>query len=303
MSIEHYLPSKKVLDNCSLFKAVAIDTWERIEFSRKTPGLRIMETTITQNIVYELRLLKDRFMHTGYSLFESRNEKANGHDILLRIIHNNHKVYTYALQAKIIYHNLGDHKKGTHLDDGTYPQLKHMVAKGKVNEKAQVDVLLEYARDEGYIPMYLLYNYIKRKYRGIDRNSGCTVIGAQFIKDKYFNNTTKDLSDKVKFSNLHPHLAFPLSKLICTMAGEDDKTILEAVGLPPDYSLTLGDPYYLRTDKEWFDIEDSGKIMELILPEPKLNIASSINNVIDVSSEGFNPKFMILVDQQGNSFG
>jgi len=82
MSIEHYLPSRENPSICDVFKATSIDTWERIKFSRTTPGLKISETTITQNIVYELRLVKRRYLHVGYTLAESKHEDVNGRGML-----------------------------------------------------------------------------------------------------------------------------------------------------------------------------------------------------------------------------
>lgn len=45
-------------DECVAFMAAALDTWYRIQFSRTRPRLKIHETTITQNLVYELTILK-----------------------------------------------------------------------------------------------------------------------------------------------------------------------------------------------------------------------------------------------------
>src|SRR6202012_5919295 len=102
MSIELYLPRDREPNICDLFHAAAVDTWERIKFSRTTPGLKIHETTITQNLIYEMRLLKSLYPYWGLTLFESTNEKANGDDLELCVLHPDRIIYTYAIQAKII---------------------------------------------------------------------------------------------------------------------------------------------------------------------------------------------------------
>ncbi|MDN3586094.1 hypothetical protein QWY86_05410 [Pedobacter aquatilis] len=303
MSIEHYLRGLEAVGPCELLRAVEQDTWARIGFTRETPGLRIMETTVTQNIVYELRLLKHRFGHIGYTLFESRNEKANGHDLLLRILSSKSEVYTYALQAKIIYHNLGDVKKGTHLDDGTYPQFKHMVGKGPKAD-SQVNILLDYAKKRGYIPMYLMYNYVRKKHPR-SKGPGCTVVGAQKMKDLFPDASGKDLSDKVRYSQLHFKHAFPLSDLACIFSGLDDELILEASGLPPDYALTKAPRSALRIDGEWLKMEDENRVMEFIQPRPLSTSrqgSNEPNDTVAIPSFGFNPRFQLELDLRNRHY-
>jgi len=59
----HYKNLKKLAssgsDECDVFMAAALDTWYRIRFSRTKPGFKIHETTLTQNLIYELNLFSD----------------------------------------------------------------------------------------------------------------------------------------------------------------------------------------------------------------------------------------------------
>ena len=159
MSIELHLeqfwhPPQSLL--CSLFQAAAYDTWERVAFSRSTPGLKIHETTITQNLVYEMNLIKMRMRILELNLFESRNEATNGHDLEIKIQQRDGWV-TYWIQSKILYHSIRK-KKVVQLGDGRYPQLPH-----RVGRRLQVDILLRRAREEKAVPLYLLYNFVKAR--------------------------------------------------------------------------------------------------------------------------------------------
>ncbi|WP_412468751.1 DUF6615 family protein [Pedobacter sp. KLB.chiD] len=214
MSLEHYIADPKNPTICELFKAGAKDTWARIYFSRKTPRLKIHETFISQNLVYEMNLIKAKHPELDFELFESTDEKAHGDDLLLSVVHDDGNVYTYAIQSKIIYHRRN--KGVADLQDGHYQKLKHWVGKGKTRKK-QIDLLMKYAGDNGYTPLYLLYNYAGRKFEPhIDPSLyGCTIISAQYLKA---NHTSSDgnLSDKVKFTDLHAKTALPWHELICT---------------------------------------------------------------------------------------
>lgn len=297
MSIEHYLPRHETPTICDVFKAASIDTWERIKFSRTTPGLKISETTITQNIVYELRLLKQRYMHVGYTLAESKHEDVNGRDMLLRILYPGGRVYTFALQAKIIYHDLGSKKLKTNLDDGNYQQLKHMVGKASPIPEPQVDKLLKYSKKRGYIPFYLLYNYVKKKYRGVNRQFGCTIVGAQHMKDKHTDPKDGDLLRTVRFSQLHLFPAFPLSDLICEALIFSEENIRDVAGLPPDYELTAGSRSDLRSDEDWFVLEDTrdGE-MEFIAPGERTQKRNKEISDVGEDVEGYSPMFRLDVD-------
>lgn len=87
----------------------------------------------------------------GLRIQEAKNEKTNGADILLCLVKNG-KAICYALQAKIIYHT----SKKKH-PNGDYRQMHHTVKK---SGKHQINLLLDYAKAEKFIPLYLMYNYV-----------------------------------------------------------------------------------------------------------------------------------------------
>src|SRR5688572_1389043 len=104
--------------NCDILRAAALETWNRIGFSRTRQRLKILETTITQNIVYELNLLQT-FIPFFFKIYESRNERANGDDLEISVRNISGRYYTFALQAKIIYHSLHSRITSTKkIDDG-----------------------------------------------------------------------------------------------------------------------------------------------------------------------------------------
>src|SRR4051812_9472921 len=76
---------------CDWFKMFSIETWQRIDFSRRRDGLKIFETTITQNLVFQLEFTRQMLSSLGYGnrvfIKESKNEKINGNDleILLQV--------------------------------------------------------------------------------------------------------------------------------------------------------------------------------------------------------------------------
>ena len=97
---------------CDEMKNLSIETWERIGFARSRPGLKIYETTITQNLLFELKKFSERHKITQIDMFEATNEKTNGNDleIFLRV---GSKYLCLPTQAKIIYGN------------GKYPRMEH----------------------------------------------------------------------------------------------------------------------------------------------------------------------------------
>jgi len=288
--------------------AGARDTWARIYFSRKTPRLKIHETSISQNLVYEMNLIKSKFPELDFELYESTDEKAHGDDLVLSVVHDDDNVYTYAIQSKIIYHK---RKKGiADLRDGHYQQLKHWVGKG-TNKKKQVDLLLEYARVNEYIPLYLFYNYVGHKFDQINSSTyGCTVISAHYLKDNY-SSPDGNLSDKVKFSDLFLK-AFPWHELVCTFPtlsrkGVEERLLIDVKKDNP----TIRTKDQMPSLDKWQNLDntlpavfpeekasDVTEIREVYVPDYDLqNINSGIQkyDVEDDAIRVFNPKFQIFV--------
>lgn len=309
MSLELYLPINPSV--CHLFHAAAVDTWERIKFSRTTPRLRIHETSITQNLVYEMRLLKSKYPHWGFTLYESTNEKANGDDLELCILHNNGQVYTYAMQAKIIYHSL----KRLGFEDGNYPRMNH-----EVGGTPQVDLLLDYSNRKGYVPLYLLYNFVTfnnnwllREDPQIEaddvRSLGCTVISAYLLKN-YFSINNGQLRGDIRFSDLHKYTldticcfpAMPWENLVCLFRSRDVEGLRVLWRLPEEHQIKGRDVGNIIDDPQWQQIasalEDmTGKLQQFISRvnevSPSLQRDSAGENFPE-----FRPKFRLFISEK-----
>jgi RNase P/RNase MRP subunit p30 len=79
----------------------AYDTWKKIKLSFTNDNFKIYETTITQNMVYELLELK----FSNVKIFEALDETTNGNDLEVFIESFDKRYYKFAVQSKIVYKN------------------------------------------------------------------------------------------------------------------------------------------------------------------------------------------------------
>ena len=194
---------------CYWLKEQSRETWERIGFVRCGKHLKIFETTITQNILYNCA--KFNFRNQKIVLFEAVDEKRNGNDIELYVCIKNRFIF-FPVQAKLLYKS-----------------LKYT----KMNHNGQINSLIKYARTRGGIPLYLLYNFIDfqnlKKLNIAKTNSycgeyldieqyGCSLVNAFEI----FKNFYRHKKCKLKipsFSDLYPEIVFPWMILGCCKMG------------------------------------------------------------------------------------
>lgn len=292
MSIElilsqNYNPNKNLA--CNLFMAAAIDTWQRIQFTRTRPPLKIFEATITQNIVYELNLLKQRYKLNSFTIFEAVDEKANGDDLEICVQHSSGLIYCYAVQSKIIYHSLMANRM-TRLDDGVYKEFEHSNKNG-----IQIDLLIDYARNYGCVPLYLLYNYVSRKdvieytcdvEHGI-RQYGCGIVSAHYLKKMYSNIITGNLKPNVRFSDLYGKDNPMLPWLVLACCDYKPNELLDGLaisGLP--YEVTGISPEVFNDDQRW----------DQLITYSGDNISTESQFQDEVASEAFNPKYRIFIN-------
>lgn len=200
---------------CNLLQLMAYDTWRRIEFARTRNGLKIFETTITQNILYEFRLYGELFPQIPIRMFEAINEPLNGNDIEL-VIQTKEGFILAPLQAKLIYK--------TH----RYNSMEH---------GNQIRDLISYAKRIGGIPLYLLYNFYPDQnflytsnlcgVRFSKEQYGCSLVSAYYLLNKYaFNRTDRNSNVKwtiPSFTDLHPQIAIPWFVLGCCRFPSIDK--------------------------------------------------------------------------------
>lgn len=265
-----------------LLRNLSCETWERIGFSRNRNGLKIFETTITQNIIFNIHLHKP----SNFIIYEATDEKTNGNDIEL-FIETKKGFLFLAIQSKIIY------KKENYL---------------KMEHGNQLDDLMNYAFSRGGKPFYLLYNYskdfrFKDTVCGIpcnEKDFGCTLIGAEYLLENYaFKKTNKHGEKKwniPSFSDLHPQYAIPWFILTSCL-----RNVNNGVGL-----LQKVFPYIRADDStqirlySWGDISQSVDWHPLTLVngyigEPELNpyVAYSNSDNLNVNDR-FAPKFRMI---------
>jgi hypothetical protein len=155
----------------------SVQIWNKIGFVRNRKGLKISETTITQNLIFDFWQLAAA-SKLPVEIYESRNEKANGNDLEI-FVETSKGFISFPCQAKII-------QKNNH-----YNSIHH---RNKNNSVYQIDMLIEYADRNRGIPIYLLYNYCNNfkhcqkveELTGYEiENYGCSIVNANFIKENF----------------------------------------------------------------------------------------------------------------------
>lgn len=186
-----------------LIKYVSIDIYNRIGFVHKYSSdnrlNKLGEETLTENMVYELlkfeiEFKKFKLLH----LFESKREDVNGADLLLEIPVGEGYIKV-PFQAKKIS-PYADRK------NGRYKSFHHSNSNG-----VQSTLLKEFAERVGsFLPIYLLYNFTSDSPNTEPGEPecfyGCSYMNINLLPSAHERGT-------VKFSNLHPKLAFPFYKL------------------------------------------------------------------------------------------
>jgi len=127
-----------------ILKLISLRIWAKIEFAKTRKGLKIFETSVTQDILQFMMLAASQSKF-DIKLFEAKSEKTNGNDIEC-FIETNEGYILFPIQSKIIY------------SDFKYRKISH-----KVRGVEQIDILLNYAKKKGGFPLYFFYNYYNDK--------------------------------------------------------------------------------------------------------------------------------------------
>lgn len=206
---------------CWLFKFLAVETWKRLEFTYIKPRLRVLETTITQNIAFTIHAYKSAFPGLGIEIWESTDEKAKGNDLELLLRFSRFGFMFYApVQAKKIYR------------DGFYHGIK---------DDDQIEKLIDYAQRRNAYPMYLFYNYqdvIPVNIGPEDELYGCSLVSAYYLRNNHYQQKRKRAYNGrparmgwalPDFSALHPNNAIPWHHLVCDI--DHPLTLLQRLSL------------------------------------------------------------------------
>lgn len=151
----------------------AVDTWNRIAFCHKNDRNRAFETTITQNMVYQLFQLQ-QLNAFPIQIEESTNERCNGNDLEIIIKTQDHYLLL-PCQCKIIS------------KDGRYITINHIT-----NGRLQIDSLLDYARNIKGLPIYLFYNFNSNSNINEKISQACQIpieaFGCSFTNASYLHS-------------------------------------------------------------------------------------------------------------------
>lgn len=205
---------------CDLFKLLSIETWKRIEYACLKSGVKVFETTITQNIIFSINAYNDQY-GLNIEILEALDEKTNGNDFELIIRYPQDGLEYYApIQAKKVYRN------------GKYNSMEHGV---------QIQSLMDYANANDATPFYLLYNFTPSPIiSGITltapmETTGCTLISAEHLYNNHYNRriNRNGVPSWIipNFYDLNPTHAFPWHELVCPASATDFYQILKKKGV------------------------------------------------------------------------
>lgn len=284
---------------CILFKFLAVETWKRLEFSYIKPYVKVFETTLTQNIAFNINAYKAVYPRLPIRVLEAEDEYTNGNDLELVINYPSGSFYT-PIQAKKIYRN------------GKYDAMEH---------GNQIEKLIEYAENNYGYPLYLLYNYVDDDQ--IDERYGCSVVDAYYLSDNYYNariGTSKGIivaKWKIPdFYDLHPSNAIAWQDLVC---GNKRDLAIKLMGLMSEYrkrDITIDrilnpkeKPFlgFIPTDwidyTNWIDIREKQTFVNKNMPDynvektaPTEKISSKKLDDQHQKESYFNPKYRIVID-------
>ena len=189
--------AKSKKSKVNLIKYASIELWNRIgltmEFQKKIGFMRIYEVTLTQNLVYELCKFQYENSLSLVNLYEAKDEKTNGTDILV-YINFPQGTLIFPFQAKLL--TTFKEKK-----DGSYKSFWHKNENG-----LQIDLLKAFANDLGsQLGFYLFYNHTSGNKNINEKEEfyGCSYISTHALE----KSTSR--KKNIKFSKIHPKPAKP----------------------------------------------------------------------------------------------
>lgn len=147
---------------------VSEDVWNRLKQSRELV-VRLGEETLTDILTLDFTRLAGRHRVKMFQTPKLREAKT-GTDLEVLVNIPGGKTFRYAIQAKKLYAN---------------QRYDHLNAPAGTSGRLQIDVLENYAKTNGVLPYYLLFNYVdyvkKLQYwhccQSLDENQlGCTLV-------------------------------------------------------------------------------------------------------------------------------
>lgn len=211
---------------CDLFKLLSVETWMRLKYAYIKAGVKVFETTLTQNLIFTINAFNDQY-GLNIEILEALDEDTNGNDFELIIRYPNEGIEFYApIQAKKLYRN------------GKYSSMDH---------GDQIKTLIDYASVNNANPFYLLYNYTTSPLSIINgvydiELLGCTLISAKYLFENFYNKRESvDKNGSIlskwlipSFNDLHLNHAIPWHELLCGDSIHYLLNILQDIKVLPD---------------------------------------------------------------------
>lgn len=244
-----------------LYQDMSSSIWNRIPFSYNM-GFKYSEVTITENLLFDIYKFNINNPNLAINIFEAKNEKANGNDFELCLEIEANKYVIFVIQAKKLY-----------VATQKYSSISHKVNYKKINEKFQIDLLEDYAKQEKAISLYMLYNYSPDFKKKNKKYYGCTLIFSKFIKENYYLKTSAVSWKIPTFNDLHKEYhAVPLHTL--ALNGLQIKRIIDKTGI--NYKMYSKNE--LTDNKRWIEIFDKNN-----------------QDFTNYKSDEFEPKYRIII--------
>ena len=306
---ELYAKLEKEQSICAWAALYAATVWNKIGFMRSLVRGRIFETTLTQDLLFQFyTMANDRQL--PIELYEALDETSNGNDLELFIEKRDGYIHV-PIQAKLIDR------------DGKYGRLHH-----KIGHHYQIDLLLSYAKSNGALPLYLLYNHSATAARqwpdGDEHNHdnipfdnagmnlhentsiqeyGCSIVAAKHLKDLFCTKPqTRKTTNTWKtpgFPDIHPSPALPFSALFCKLVKDPVERWSEILHLQKLPTLQAYSYNQVVDKKTWRDKTPPATIGRIRGFEENL----ITDNFLEKEPTVFNPKFRIIMSNERKSKG
>lgn len=282
---------------CDWLKGFSFNIWEKLYIVFTSSRLKLSETTITQDLVFNFFMIS-KYHESHVYIYESTDEKANGND--LEILVDTPKGFLkLVVQAKCIKKNL------------RYPSVAHMVGIDQ-----QIDLLLKYSKKHKAIPLYLFYNTDTRF--SLEENLlptsirkelfGCSLVHANQLKDKFFGKRINKHGFKAwkipSFDDINPSISVPFHVLACDMLSMSAK---EIVTHPVFGKSSLNDFKFfsfqeIKSDPNWNDLLPPAAIGRITVPAVDLEINRGFSRK-ENNISGFNPSYRIVISREPRKGG
>ncbi|NOT91970.1 DUF6615 family protein [Ferruginibacter sp.] len=276
----------EIQDLYSFLQLYSVQIWNRIEFVRNKEGLKITETTITQNLIFDFWQLAV-ISKLPVEMYESLNEKANGNDLEI-CIETSKGFILFPCQAKILQKN------------NRYNTIHHQ---NKSSSMSQIDMLIDYAKVNKGIPIYFLYNYYNKlkQCEKIEEiigfpvdNFGLSVVSANYILENFPIRNSNSKNKIPSFKDLHPFpalTAYDFFKSIVKM-NIDDWLSLNNYSLK-DIRFYGWDE--ISNNKRWSDMAPSAAIGFVTNENKKKGNITVLGKELLVQ---FKPRFRIVISKK-----